>query len=80
MAFRITIKANSDEIEKRIADSEKRGYVLINRGKSEPDLRTGSRARYKDRKQRKSDYRYYDGLDREWAVMEKQSWIYTLQT
>ena len=80
MAFRITIKANSNEIEKRIADSEKRGYVLINRGKSEPDLRTGSRARHKDHKHRKSDYRYYDGLDREWAVMEKQSWIYTLQT
>ena len=73
MAFRITIKANSDEIEKRIADSEKRGYVLINRGKSDPDLRTGSRARNKDHKHRKSDYRYYFGLDREWAVMEKES-------
>ena len=73
MAFRITIRANSNEIDSRILDSEKRGYKLIKRGKSDKDLRTGSRGRRIDYKPRKSDYRYYDAtLEREWAIMEKE--------
>ena len=71
MAFRITIKASSEEIDKRIKDTEKRGYKLVKRGKFEKNLSTGSRARNADYKHRKIDYRYYLPLDREWAVMEK---------